>query len=179
MPRSPLGPRPPPRPGESVYSGSSGPDGSCSASHRLTHTHTVKKSVTGMAAKSNCRPKMAQGGTTKRLCSSPQPASLRFTQFLSRASSKLRAEVSICTVSNGQQKATEHTRSRISGKTKKGREEKAVRCVTVPVCMLSNLSSRWGLSGRTMHDRWIALDFRRQKQKPFLLTCRTQAAKET
>lgn len=40
VPRAPRGPRPPPRPGESVYSDSSGPVGSCSASHRLTHTVT-------------------------------------------------------------------------------------------------------------------------------------------
>ena len=48
-PRSPRGPRPPPLPGESVYSGSSGQDGSCSASHRLTHKHTrvIQKCYSG------------------------------------------------------------------------------------------------------------------------------------
>lgn len=45
VPRSPRGPRPPPPPGESVYSGSSGLDDSCSAFHRLIHTHTVIQKV--------------------------------------------------------------------------------------------------------------------------------------
>lgn len=74
MPRSPRGPRPPPRPGENVYSGSSVQDGSCSASHRLTHTHTVTQQCysDGSHHRGEKNGKKTQGGTTKPRCSPAQ-----------------------------------------------------------------------------------------------------------
>lgn len=46
-------------------------------------------------------------------------------------------------------------------KNTKKRGKTAFRRVIVPISMLSNLSSRWGLSDNTMHARSVVLVFQR------------------
>lgn len=136
MPRSPRGPRPPPRPGENAYSGSSGRDGSCSASHRLTHTHTrshnnVREMVATIGG--NKMEKNPSWGHQTRLFTLHKPVQIvlifAWLIFNCRASSKLRAEASICTASNGQLEVTELARSDISRRKIEGRK-RALRRAT-------------------------------------------------
>lgn len=81
--------------------------------------------------------------------------------------------MSICTASYGQQEVTEHTRSGISGKKKQKKQKNVSSRATFPISMLSNFSSRWGLSDHTMHGRRLVFVFQGEKQKPLLLTCMT------
>lgn len=174
VPRSPRGPRPPPLPGESVYSGSSGRDDSCSASHRLiyTHTHTVihkcYRDSTLSKIQFNQMKKKKKGPEVEPSWEIINPKFSFYQDEFSADTQRRKPKEHLH--SEGQEVVTKHTQSNTAKKKKLEKKSQTNKKASRRTFVL--ISSKWGLHNDIMHgERLVFVSQRENSRSLSLLTC--------